>query len=486
MPAVNRLAIHAVVLSLTLVSNALFADDTHSAIKSEREAIADFLSKNYSKEVEGKEIHDYASTMLSSLGCGDFLKTSWKEGKRLAILPAESFNNPDKLYRYYRDAALNLFGEDFERRGKGVMQTLAKLHKLFAVDLERDFEVRNNDLVAFFSALQKKKAEDYTRAERDFVREFYSLSRKLVGYSEDLAIPCDKKLRKPEKGEDEGERANWGAKSQHLIIDDPMSYARQSLDCRERIPRNVRSFVYDHFTRFLRSKLKKAEKVSADDLHLFSERMGYIIPESYYGFASTVTDMNYRGTGSKPFRTENPKGIPIINWILGKDKITERDNVRTSLASWRAAIDVDEVKTVSINKQTNFGLLQMSADRLTWPKSGIIFQRQIESLKLAAVSNPDALLEFCQTEKFYKDPREDLIGAFRGISSCKASPDSKDGVKCFGAWAMLCPAFNLDLGMAAPQAYFSKDTRRKAPLVCQEALQSILEQYRMSFPASGI
>jgi hypothetical protein len=196
--------------------------------------------------------------------------------------------------------------------------------------------------------------------------------------------------------------------------------------------------------------------------------------------------MNYKGSGARPFREENPKGIPIITWLFNGNKIQDREHVKTSLKAWRRAIDIDKRIAISINKQTNYGILQMSADRLTVPYTGIAFQRQIMSLKAAARNNPDALLEFCQTEKFFKDDKESLKNAFRSITTCRATPTSESGVKCFGAWAMLCPGLNMELGLAAPDRYFASDTRKKSPLVCRESFDSILSAYRNTFPASGI
>lgn len=487
MTGLNKILTSTAILMLTLTSSIKANENqAHSAIKDDKEELAEFLSKNYKNEAENPSIHKFASTMMSSLGCPNYINTAWREGKNLAIAEAESFNDPDKILSYYTDAGINLFGESFQRSGKSIIKTISKLHKLFSFDVEKEFNIKGKDLPAFFAQLESKGSAKYTWSERGFVREFYALSRELNELSESLGIPCDKKLRRPLLEKDPEDRAHWGKNSSEVVVDDPMSYARQSSSCRQTIPRNVRAFAYEHFTRFLRSKIRKGEKVTSDELDLFARRTSYIMIESYRGFSTTVTDMSYRGTGSKPFKKENPKGIPIISWLLGGTKITERDHVSTSLKSWRDALNIDNMKEVSINKQTNYGILQMSADRLTFPKTGLIFQRQIDSLKQAAINNPDALLDFCQTEKFFKDSRSDLINAFKGISSCQASTKSESGVKCFGAWAMLCPGFNMDMGLAAPIEYFASDTRKKAPEVCEEAFKSILDQYRSSFPSSGI
>jgi hypothetical protein len=210
MRALNKILTYAGMLLIPLYLNTVHAVSNHEQIYTDKEELANYLSTHYQNEPETRSVNAFAVNVLSNLGCANFNDSFWSEGKRLSLSAAEQFKDPHKIEFYYKDAAKNMYGEEFEKKGSRLMSLLAKAHMLFGVEAEREYLSNNQSIEAFLADIQKRKGDEYTWKERNFVSEFYSIANKINLETKKLNIPCDKKLKKPTEQISSEKRAMWG------------------------------------------------------------------------------------------------------------------------------------------------------------------------------------------------------------------------------------------------------------------------------------
>ncbi len=233
----------------------------------------------------------------------------------------------------------------------------------------------------------------------------------------------------------------------------------EDASCVKRLPENLRRLFFEHFRYYAdHSKTGFGET----EIARFAKVLG-MAPHESGGASAAVTDMRYRGSNESLrhfYNTDNPgRAAP------------------QALYSSMNTLDVLlAMKTIKWNSQTNFGLLQMSADRLySAGGAGDIAQGMVTNLKTLYLSHPDEVIDRCGTGLMYKDSAADIRAAFDGIQNCDVGYTTKEQVQCFGRWATLCPNYNVTLALIAPPAYFS--TRRAAPL-CAKTFRKILRTGR--------
>jgi hypothetical protein len=198
----------------------------------------------------------------------------------------------------------------------------------------------------------------------------------------------------------------------------------------------------------------------------------------------------------------------------------------STLARWKSLFD----QKIVYNKQTNYGLAQMSMDRMlagntvttdlddflgavAHPTAGLdvrriltVYQelaqgrltqedipisqkalqdpRATSELKAQAQEGISAALWHCGTRFLFKEGytgaegQKALEAAMASIAYCdfgkdRPDPNSRSQAQCFGHWVTLCPALNLDLAMLTPDSYFA--THRAAPL-CQATFQRLTKK----------
>lgn len=238
-----------------------------------------------------------------------------------------------------------------------------------------------------------------------------------------------------------------------------LSDAGDDKSCVKRLPQNLRQLFFEHFRYYVdhaKAKIGEAE------IARFAKVLG-MAPHESSGATAAVTDMRFKGskeTLRRFYATDNPhKAAPSPLY-------SSTETLDALLA----------LKSVKWDKQTNFGLLQMSADRLaTGNGVGDMAEDMIANLKTLYLSHPEEVIDRCGASLMYKDSDADLRAEFNEIQSCKVGYKTSAEVKCFGRWATLCPNYNITLALIAPAAYFA--TRRSAPL-CAKTFRKILKTGR--------
>jgi hypothetical protein len=189
----------------------------------------------------------------------------------------------------------------------------------------------------------------------------------------------------------------------------------------------------------------KKNKTSALRTKL-SKLMGMIMKESS-GNPSAVADMNGKGSRKSYmsfFKINKSKGITS----------------RVHYSNTQLLEDLLKQSDVTFNKQTNFGLAQLSADRLTIKKWGGDY---LKAKQVLIKSLPEKeLLNWCMTRSVYNDNEATLKKYATKIKSCQMGYKDKAGVKCFARIVNFCPRLAIDLALEQPLRYF--ETKKASPL----------------------
>lgn len=238
-----------------------------------------------------------------------------------------------------------------------------------------------------------------------------------------------------------------------------LSDAGDDASCVKRLPANLRQLFFEHF-RYYVDHSKTA--VGEAEIARFAKTLG-MAPHESGGASAAVTDMSFRGSNETLrafYNTDNP----------GR-------NAPAALYSSMDSLDaLLSLKNVRWDAQTNFGLLQMSADRLAvGGASGDLAENMIAQLRELYRSHPEEVIDRCGTALMFKDSASAIRDAFDGIQACTPGTKTKEGVQCFGRWATLCPNYNIALALIAPSAYFA--TRKATPL-CAKTFRKILKTGR--------
>jgi hypothetical protein len=233
----------------------------------------------------------------------------------------------------------------------------------------------------------------------------------------------------------------------------------EDVSCVKRLPENLRQLFFAHFRYYVdHSKAKVGET----EIARFAKVLG-MTPHESGGASAAVTDMKFKGSNETLhhfYSTDNP----------GRSAPQALYSTTTSLDALLA------LKTVKWNSQTNFGLLQMSADRLySGGGAGEIAVSTLTNLKTLYLSHPEEVIARCGAELMYKDAAEDLRQKFDEMQACEPGYTTKSEVQCFGRWATLCPNFNVTLALIAPPAYFAT---RSVPPLCAKTFRQILRTGR--------
>jgi hypothetical protein len=216
-----------------------------------------------------------------------------------------------------------------------------------------------------------------------------------------------------------------------------------SSDCKKRTNPQIRKFFKSYF-----QNLSKAEKIDQRDR--LTKMLGMMIKESSANPAA-VSDMKGNGSSNSYksfFRANASKGV-----------MSSPHYANTTLLE-----KLINQKGVTINHQTNFGLGQLSADRLDMSKWGgsYLSQKAKDIKKMSA----NTFLKWCGTTSMYNDSKSTLENYFnRHIKNCSMSSKTESGIKCFARTINLCPRMTVELALRQPMRYF--ETRYAKP-ICSE------------------
>jgi hypothetical protein len=221
----------------------------------------------------------------------------------------------------------------------------------------------------------------------------------------------------------------------------PIRVESENNACRE-IPLSTRQLFYNHFQWHLSGVSAEKRKILA---HRFAKLIAKAEKESS-GNPASVTDMGLRGSATSVRAFYNDPH----NQRRGSSGF-----LRISLATREKLLNNPNVK---ITHQTNYGLLQQSADRLTRRA----LNRDIyDFYKKLGISDKRQAYQYCGTEFLYAGRQAELMSAIKEAASCKEGVKSREEIKCFGELVTICPALNIDLALIQPAAYFQ--TRNAAP-----------------------
>jgi hypothetical protein len=221
--------------------------------------------------------------------------------------------------------------------------------------------------------------------------------------------------------------------------------------CKSKTPPQLRNL----FISFYESRKKNADPVKdKKEKELFAKSlaklMGMVVKESS-GNPSAVSDMNGKGSATSYksfFKLNNSSGVMS----------------RPHYSSTELLEKLINQSGVTFNKQTNFGLAQLSSDRLIIPKWGGNYL--IEKQKMIKLMDGKTFVEWCMTKSIYKDSDAVLQKYFNdNIKNCEMGTSSSAKVKCFGRTINFCPRMSLELALEQPSSYF--ETRHASP-ICAE------------------
>lgn len=268
--------------------------------------------------------------------------------------------------------------------------------------------------------------------------------------------------------------------------------------CKE-IPAPLRAMAFRHFLNFQKMQNEQGRYFPPEAATRAAKALGMVLKESS-GDPAAVADMK------------------------GKSKTTYKPE--TTVANWKALLTH---KHITYNKQTNFGLLQMSMDRLVVAfkinsqlddflpgedaasTSALNTRRLLDfyqdfaqgrleqgdtPIPAAALRDPKASPELkerarkgaakalyhCGTRFLYKEGQQGAEGqkaledAMMSIAYCDPGIDKPDTtsraqLECFARWVTLCPALNLDIAINTPKEYFET---RKAPPKCEATFRALI------------
>ena len=252
------------------------------------------------------------------------------------------------------------------------------------------------------------------------------------------------------------EQGNW---SKYRVTEPSEIQTALEIDkaCKIRTTQNLRDLFFEHF-RFYVDHSKR--KITDVEIARFSKVLG-MAPYESSGASAAVTDMKRRGSRETLvyFRADNPRNEP-----------GDVPGMHSSIESLDKLMGL---KNVKFDKQTNFGLLQMSADRLATNHNGFgaLARKMITDMRALYVTHPEEVIDRCGTRHMFRDEDHEIRKAFDEIQSCQVGYNEKDEVQCFGRWAALCPNYNITLALVATPRYFA--TKHKAPL-CVKTFRRML------------
>ena len=218
---------------------------------------------------------------------------------------------------------------------------------------------------------------------------------------------------------------------------------RISSSCRSKTNPQIRTFFKSYFNNLSRVQ-KNAQRVR------LSKLMGMMIKESS-GNPAAVADMKGNGSSTSYrtfFKVNNSKGV-MSSPHYANTKLVDK---------------LIEQKGIAINKQTNFGLAQLSADRLDIPKwGGNYLSSKIKDIKKMS---SETFFSWCATSTLYSDSKTTLKRYFlKNIKNCSMNSKTTAGIKCFAKTINLCPRMTVELALQQPMRYF--ETKNAKPL-CPE------------------
>jgi hypothetical protein len=273
---------------------------------------------------------------------------------------------------------------------------------------------------------------------------------------------------------------------------------------------NLRMMIFQHFAIY--QHLVNAQNFYFDDTiaHQWAHILGMILKESS-GDSTNITGMSGQSLSTNTSETD--------------------------LQHWRDILTLSNQSPIQMNFQTNFGLTQMSSDRLflafrlaqdETPETAFLEGReglatpfkqvlntatavrrlvwfyqdfaqgrvlQSESrIPQAYINNPQFInqyhnglkmaLIYCGTNFMFKEGAQEknisvMEQAMASIAFCKLG-NSQDGYgvntineQCFAEWVTLCPALNIDIATLTPLIFFQT---RFEPPVCEETFKSLIIQ----------
>jgi hypothetical protein len=209
----------------------------------------------------------------------------------------------------------------------------------------------------------------------------------------------------------------------------------------KKVPASLRNLYYSHFEKLAEGKDIQFRNDLAKRM---AKLLGKTLKESS-GNSASVTDMKMRGSSNsvRVFFTEN-----------SKYNVESSGHLKISLEGRRTLLNQSGV---TMDKQTNFGLLQMSADRLYAQKNRDLY----ESFKEVILSGSSKGAAYCGSYHVIRGTQSAIQAELETAASCDEGYTSKSGILCFGKMMTICPALNIQLGLNAPAAYFA--TRKAAP-----------------------
>lgn len=208
--------------------------------------------------------------------------------------------------------------------------------------------------------------------------------------------------------------------------------------CKTKTPPQLRNLFYSFYSGSDKSATTKTR---------LAKLMGMIIKESSANPAA-VSDMKGNGS-SKSYKT-----FFKVNESHG---IMSRNHFATTVL----LEDLMGQDNVTFDKQTNFGLAQLSADRLSIQRWGGSYLE----LKKEMIKKMDAktFIKWCLTKSIYKDGQATLEKYYNEkIKSCTMGYKSESAIKCFGRTINFCPRMSIELALEQPARYF--ETRHAPPL----------------------
>ncbi|MDF1678793.1 MAG: hypothetical protein P1U32_08890 [Legionellaceae bacterium] len=250
--------------------------------------------------------------------------------------------------------------------------------------------------------------------------------------------------------------------------------------------------------------------------HIINQRSAYLTEKNIYHWAHVFGMLLKESSGD----TTN------VTSMTGRSYSTYQS--KSDLERWQKITNLSKNGKIPLNYQTNFGLTQLSVDRLfvalQLARTPVHLKGQVKGLNTAVAirrliwfyqdfaqgrlsqthdrihhherGNPEYSARFtfgvsmalllCGTHyMFYEGYHEkaggaaDLTDAMASIAYCKLGND-KDGYgkteanqKCFAEWVTLCPTLNFDIAMITPLKYFA--TRDAAP-VCEGTFKALLKK----------
>ncbi len=235
----------------------------------------------------------------------------------------------------------------------------------------------------------------------------------------------------------------WGESSREFMNTlDVVSEAERL--CSRVVNPQLRNLFFEIFTNYLANNPNSNVQTA---IARFSKVMAMAMKESA-GVPAVIADMRLNGSALS------------MRLYSADNRRRERGTTyRSSLSSQRTLL---ANKSIRFNQQTNFGLLQMSADRMMPVFLGNIIARMHPELKQLAASNPSELYDRCGASWGYHDDRSEVEREYFELTKCDPSYRSAAGVKCFGRWMMLCPTMNVSLALATTDRYFQ--TRNVKPV----------------------